>query len=145
MKPARRHSAGCGGLGRGIWRAERSVGCVVYGVLRMSAPVGLQVQVWGFACFPCWFFGPAAFLLPAQHGSGTVGGLGGRRDAESLSMEGTGVGMGEAVGKGEGCPSYPNKSVLGVSGSKTLPSFVPVHLQGWRTLLGSRPHHRASS
>ena len=54
------------------------------------------------------------------------------------------MGTGAAVGKGEGCPSHPCKSVLGVSGSKMLPSFVPGRLRSWRALLGSRPCRRAS-
>lgn len=46
--------------------------------------------------------------------------------------------MGAAVEKGQGCPSHPSKSILGICGSKTLPSFVPAHLRGWRALSGSR-------
>lgn len=132
---------GPGGLGSWSVRCLRGAGP------RTCSPVCFQVQVWGFAIFPCWLrglLGPAAFPLPAQHGSRAVGGLGGQRDAGSLSTESTGMGMGVAVGKGEGCPSHPSKSVLGVSKSKMLPSFVPARLWGWRALLGSRPHRRAS-
>lgn len=92
-------AGGFGGLG--AWSAS----CLRGMGLRTSSPVCLLVQVWGFAVSPGGLrglSGPAGFPLPSQHGSGAGGGLGGERGAESLGVEGTGVGVGAVVGRGEG-------------------------------------------